>query len=98
MAQSDSTTTAIANGISTALPIVQTVVDALFPGAAPAAAIGVKIAQGVLAGVPEAQALYNQFQSGDTPTTAQLDAYATAEDGAYAKLMADLAPTKAKAS
>jgi hypothetical protein len=88
----------ITSALSNALPVVETVVAAMFPEAAAAAAIGVKIAQGVAAAVPEAEALYAQFKAGTVPTQAQLDAYATAEDGAYAKLMADLNAAPAPAA
>jgi hypothetical protein len=73
------------------LPMMTTVVGVLVPGAAPLLSIGAKIVQGVAAAVPEAEALYARIQSGDVPTQAELDAYATAEDGAYAALMAKLA-------
>ena len=76
--------------ITDALPVAEAVATALAPEAAPAIAMGVKIAQGVAAEVPEAITLYQQFQSGTIPTEAELDAYTTAEDGAYSKLMADL--------
>jgi len=55
-----------------------------------AVSTGIKIALGVADEVPEAVALWSQFQSGTMPSQADLDAYATAEDGAYAKLMADI--------
>lgn len=74
------------------LPIIETVAAVLFPGAGAAVSIGSKIAQGVVAAVPEAEALWLRIQSGDVPTQAELDAYAKAEDGAYAKLMAQLVP------
>lgn len=93
-AQSTMTAEIIA-GLSQALPVVETVVAATFPGAGTVAALGLKLAQGVLAGVPEAVALYNQFQSATPPTTDELAAYAADEDSAYAKLMADIAARRA---
>lgn len=84
-------TSEIIAGLSQALPMVETVVAAAFPGAGTVAALGLNLAQGVLAGVPEAIALYDQFQTAAPPTTDQLAAYAADEDSAYAKLMADIA-------
>lgn len=60
-----------------------------------AVSTGIKIALGVAAEVPEAIALYDQFQNNQMPTQAELDAYAVEEDSAYAKLMADIADAKA---
>lgn len=77
------------------LPVVETIATMLLPEAAPAVSIGVKIAQGVAAEIPEAIALWEQFQSGAVPSQAELDAYAEAEDGAYAQLMADIAAKRA---
>lgn len=83
----------IMGSVNTALTVAQTVSGMLADAGTPfagAISTGVKIAQGVVAEVPEAKALYDQFQSGTIPTQAELDAYAADEDGAYAKLMADL--------
>lgn len=77
--------------VSQALAIAAEIAGVLLPGAGAAVSLGAKIAQGVIAAVPEAEALWAQFQSGTVPTQAELDAYALAEDGAYAKLMADIA-------
>lgn len=79
------------DAINTALPVAETVMTMLVPGSGAAAALAIKIAQGVIAGVPQAIALWNQFQSGTVPTQAQLDAYAAAENTAYTQLMADIA-------
>lgn len=86
----------IVTALSGVLPVVEGVVSALAPEAAGAAVVAVKIAQGVAAAVPEAEALWAQFQSGTIPTQAELDAYAADEDGAYAKLMADIAAKQAE--
>lgn len=59
-----------------------------------AVSTGIKIALGVADEVPEALALYDQFNNGQMPTQAELDAYAADEDSAYAKLMADLNAAK----
>lgn len=80
----------VVTAVSNVLPVVEGVVVALAPEAAAPVAVGIKIAQGVAAGIPEAEALWAQFQNGTVPTQAELDAYAIAEDGAYAKLMADI--------
>lgn len=84
------TTTQIIAGLSQALPIIETIVGVAFPGAATIAAAAVKIAQGVAAGVPEAIALYEQFQSPTPPTAEELSSYAADENSAYSKLMADI--------
>lgn len=90
-AQPDPSTTAqIIAGLSQALPIVETIVAAAFPGAGTIAAAALKVAQGVAAGVPQAIALYEQFQTATPPTTEELTAYAADENGAYAQLMADI--------
>lgn len=81
----------ILDEVSQALSIASTIAAALVPGASAGIALGVKIAQGVAAAIPEAETLWAQFQSGTIPSQADLDAYAVAEDGAYAKLMADIA-------
>lgn len=89
----------ILNAISTAGAVIQQVATvaaaAGFPIAG-AVATGIKIAQGVAAEVPEAVALWDQFQNGNMPTQAELDAYAADEDSAYAKLMADIDAAKSK--
>ncbi len=77
--------------ISSALSVAEQIASVVFPGAGPAISIGVKIAQGVAAEAPQAIALWDQFQNGVIPAQSELDAYATAEDGDYAKLMADIA-------
>ena len=82
---------ALSSEVSQALSVAETIASALVPGAAPTILLASKIAQGVAASVPEALALWAQFQSGTIPSQADLDAYAQAEDGAYAKLMADIA-------
>jgi hypothetical protein len=80
----------IVAGLSDALPVLETVLGVMLPGSTAALAIGVKIAQGVAAAVPEAEKLYAQFQSSTPPTTAELDAYAVGEQSAYETLMADI--------
>lgn len=80
----------IIGGLNQALPIVETIVGIVFPGAETTASLALKIAQGVLAGVPEAIALYEQFKAGTPPTQEELDAYIADENSAYAKLMADI--------
>ncbi len=88
------TTKEILGYVGTALNIAGTIAGALTTaGMAPVAeaiTTGAKIAEGVVAAVPEAEALWAQFQSGTIPTQAELDAYAAAEDGAYAALMASI--------
>lgn len=84
------TTAGVINGISQALPIVETILSVAFPGAGTTAAVALKIAQGVIAGVPEAVALYNQFQTSTPPTAEQLAAYIADENSAYIQLMADI--------
>lgn len=85
------TAEAVASGIAEAAPVVETIVEAMFPGVGGAAVLALKIAAGVAAKAPEAVSLYEQFQSGTPPTQAELDAYAAAETGSYNKLMADIA-------
>lgn len=80
----------ILTAVEKALPIAESVVSILVPAAGPAAAVAVKIAQGVMAGVPEAEALWARFQSDDIPTQAELDAYAATENAAYDQLMAHI--------
>jgi hypothetical protein len=85
---------AITADVSQALSIVETVANLLAASGLPivgAISTGVKVAQGVIAEIPQAQALWDQFESGTIPSQANLDAYAAAEDSAYAKLMADIA-------
>lgn len=86
-----STLDKVADALSTALPVVETVVSLLVPAAGPALGIGIAIAKGVIAGVPQAEALWAQFQSGNIPTQAELDAYAAVEQTAYERVMADIA-------
>lgn len=88
--QVESAITAVAAGVSQALPVVEGIVLALAPEAAPVLGIAVAVAKGVAAGVPEALALWNRFRSGDIPTQAELDAYAASEQTAYETLMADI--------
>lgn len=88
----------VAKVLSDAAPVVEQIVSVMYPGAGAAAAVAVKIAQGVAAGIPEAIALYDQFKAGTIPTQAQLDAYAAAEDSSYSKLMADIATAEKAAS
>lgn len=94
------TAEAVAQGIADAAPLVSTVVQAVGDalGYGPAVTLGLKIASGVAAKAPEAVALAEQFLSGGTPTQAQLDAYAADEQGAYAKLMADIKAKQATAT
>jgi hypothetical protein len=77
--------------ISKALPIVQGIAEALLPGAGAIASTAVQIAQGVIAGIPEAEALWAQFQNGSVPTEAEMQAYAASENSAYQQLMSDIA-------
>ena len=80
-------------GVASALGVAEKVGTMLSAGGVPfagAIATGIKIATGVAAEIPEAVALYDQFNTGTIPSQAELDAYAAAEDGAYSKLMADL--------
>lgn len=89
--------TSVQNIVSEALSIAETIANAMAAVGLPiagAVATGVKIAQGVVAEIPEAQALWDQFQSGAVPTQTELDAYAAEEDSAFAKLMTDLAAAK----
>jgi len=55
-----------------------------------AVSTGIKIAIGVADNVPQALALWDQFQSGKMPTVDELAAYEAAEDSAYATLMAEI--------
>lgn len=94
-------TKTILAGVTSALSVASTVAGMLSGAgfAVPAALdLGVKIATGVAGEIPEAVALFDQFNSGTIPTQAELDAYAAVEDGAYAKLMADIAAAEAGAS
>lgn len=81
---------AVAAAFGKIIPVVETVGAVLVPGAGPALATAISIAKGVVAGVPEALDLYEQFQSDTPPTQEQLDAYAAGEDAAYEKLIADI--------
>ncbi len=84
--------------LSDALPVLETVLGVAFPGSGAAIAIGVKIAQGIEAGIPEAEKLYAQFQSSTPPTQTELDAYAVGEESAYETLMADIKAKQAAAA
>lgn len=76
--------------VTAAIPVLEAVAIALAPGAAAAIATAANITRGVVAGVPEAVALWQQFQSGNVPTQAELDAYAAVENTAYETVMADI--------
>lgn len=80
----------ILTAVEKALPVVESIVGVLVPAAGPAVAIATKIAQGVIAGVPEAEALWARFQNDDIPTQAELDAYAATENANYDQLMAHI--------
>ena len=82
---------AVADAISSALPIAETIIGVLAPEAGAAAATAFAITKGVIAGIPEAEALWAQFQSGTPPTQDQLDAYAATEQSAYDQVMSDIA-------
>jgi hypothetical protein len=88
----------VAQGISEAIPVAEEIISLLYPGAGAAVQIALKIAAGVAAKAPEAVALYEQFQSGNMPTQAELDAYAAAETGSYNRLMADIAAAQKNAT
>ena len=81
---------AVADAIGSALPVVETVLSILVPGSGPAMSAAIAIAKGVVAGVPEAEALYAQFKSGTPPSAAQLFAYIAQEQSAYDQVMADI--------
>lgn len=80
----------VADAFDKALPIAAAIATALAPEAAAIIALSVKIGEGVAAGIPEAEALWAQFESGTPPTQEQLDAYAATEQTAYETLMADI--------
>lgn len=80
----------IETGISDAAPIVATIVSVMFPEAATIAGISAKIAQGVVAGIPEAKALYAEIMSDNPPTASQLEADIADDNTAYAKAIADI--------
>lgn len=84
-------------GIASALSVAEkvgTMLSAVGVPFAGAVSTGIKIATGVAAEIPEAVALYDQFSNGVIPSQDELDAYAAAEDGAYANLMADIEAAK----
>lgn len=76
-------------------PVAQMVADVLLPGAGTATAMGIKLALGALNKVPAAISLVEQFQSGQIPTQADLDAYAVEENDTFNKLIADIDAAKA---
>lgn len=55
-----------------------------------AVSTGIKIAIGLADNVPQALALWDQFQNNKMPTVEELAAYEAAEDSAYATLMAEI--------
>lgn len=87
----EATIKALANAAGKVLPVVETVAAVLAPEAAAAVATAVAIAKGVAAEVPEALALWDQFQNGTKPSQDELDAYEAAEDQSFDKLIADIA-------
>lgn len=66
-------------------------VTAFAPGASEGLAIGVKIAQGVLAEVPAAISLFEQIKSGTPPTPEQIKAFENDYEAAYQTLRAEIA-------
>lgn len=85
-----------AQALAVAAPIAETIVEVMFPGAGSAVVTALKIAAGLAAKAPQAEALFEQFKSGQEPTQAELDAYADDEDGSYNRLMADIAAARKK--
>lgn len=89
----------IATEASAFLKAVQPYVDAAVglaaPEAAPAVSVGEKIVQGVLAGTPEAVALYQQVTTGTPLSADQVKALEVSYEADYQQLKADIA-TKLK--
>lgn len=92
------TLTQIANTTGEVVSALAPLITALAPGAAEAVSIGVKIVQGVIAGVPEAIALFDQIKSGTPPTPDQLKAFSDQYEADYQALHADIQERLAAAS
>jgi len=73
-----------------AVPVVETILDIAFPGSVALINTGIKIAQGVEAGVPTAIALWNEINSDTPPTAAELAADIADENSQFNKVMADI--------
>lgn len=95
-----STADDIVAGIAAYAPLAEQLALALATayGAGPAASMAIKLVSGAAAKLPDAVALVEQIQGGTIPTSDELHAYATAENGSYAKLMADITAARAIAT
>jgi hypothetical protein len=83
--------------VTASAPVIDAVVAVAAPEAAAAVGIAEKVIQGVIAEVPEAQALYNQIKSGTPPTAFELAQFESAYETDYQKTKADLAAAIASA-
>ena len=72
--------------VSAALPVVQMVASAAFPGAGVAISLGEKLLQGVLMGIPSAIKLTNDIKEGKKPTQQELQDYEAEYESAYQQL------------
>jgi hypothetical protein len=87
---SNPSASAILADLGDAAPVVETILDILFPGSVATIGLGVKLAQGIAAGVPQAVALWDEINSDVPPTAAELAADIADENSAFNKVMADI--------
>ena len=80
----------VAEKAASIVDMLAPVAETLDPALAPALTIAQKVVHGVIAGVPEAIALYNQIKSGSQPTPEQLIQFEADYEDAYQQLQADI--------